>query len=46
MNSKTCQNCNNLFYKYIIRCASCYELNNWEPKVEKENNNAETIHSE
>ena len=46
MNNKTCQNCNNYFYKDILKCSSCYELSNWEPKDEKENINAEVIRSE
>ena len=41
MDDKTCQNCNNHFYKDIFKCNSCYELSNWEPK--KENDDAETI---
>lgn len=45
MNDKTCQNCKNHFYKNILKCASCYELSNFELRDEKENVNAEVIHS-
>ena len=43
MENKTCHNCGNHFYKDVLKCASCYELSNWEPKNEEENNDAQTI---
>lgn len=35
MEDKTCQSCDNYFYKDILKCASCYDLSNWECKNEK-----------